>query len=67
MIIQFSVNPQAAQQLQTSGEDPIPILNNLDWTGTELARRLQDSVQNSTVAGICGNENVRTSFLLSML
>ena len=53
-----SVDPSAAQRLQ-SGSDPIPILNGLDWTeGTGLARSLQDSVQNSRVFGGCSTESV---------
>lgn len=37
----------------------VDVLNTLDWTGNpELARRLQDSVHNSTNGGYCGPEVV---------
>lgn len=56
----FSVNPEAAQSIIANPNDFVNIVNGLDWTESPmLARQLQDSVQNSTVFGVCGNENVR--------
>ena len=55
-----SVNPTAAQQLIDQSVDGLTVLNGLDWEGdSQLAVSLQNSIFNSTVYGICANENVR--------
>ena len=55
-----SENPSAAQQLIDQPGDGISVLNGLDWEGNpQLAVSLQNSIFNSTVYGICANENVR--------
>ena len=66
------MNPEAYQEFAAmeprDEEGAIEILNRLDWTsGPEMARRLQDSVLNSTALGVCIADNVSDSGILILI
>ena len=61
----FSVDPDAANSIVSNPDRFLEIGNGLQWSeNPELARQLQDSVQNSPVFGFCGAENVRKLLIL---